>query len=253
MAYRSPSRFAWLPRACCARTRLRRLIGLALVILAGHSTAAIGVDSAAQDAAVKREVNSVLNRPANVAHGAELYLYCASCHGPQAYGLPAGWVPVIAGQHPRYLVKQLLDYRRSRRSDPRMEMIAKGHALRGPQDIADVVSYLGAQTPGWETEQTVPPAPEAERLYRLACSRCHGLAGEGSDARLIPRIAGQDFAYLLRQMHDVVDGRRPTMRAQHYGSLEPLDVQQLVRLAGYLAHLGASATPSASSEVVASR
>lgn len=232
---------------------MRWSVCLALAILAAHGALARAADGAAQDAAVKREVNRVLNRPANVAHGAELYLYCAACHGPQAYGLPAGWVPVIAGQHPRYLVKQLLDYRRSLRSDPRMEPIAKGHALRGPQDIADLVNYLGAQTPGWEQAPGVTPAPEAQRLYRAACSRCHGLWGEGSDARLVPRIAGQDFAYLVRQMHDVVDGRRATMRAQHFASLEHLDVQELVRLADYLAHLGASGTPSASSEILAAR
>ncbi len=208
------------------------------------ATSAIAAGTSAQ-----REVEGILRLKPNLARGAEIFTYCAACHEDNEQGLPAGWVPVIAGQHPRYLVKQLLDYRHGVRWDPHMEPVAQGHLLRGPQDIADIVAFVAAtELQGHGAVATpFPVATDAQHLYSLNCSRCHGQSGEGRDARGIPRLAGQDFAYLLRQMHDVVDGRRPNMRATHYRALYELDVQALMRLASYLSHLsGAGADPAAS-------
>lgn len=188
---------------------------------------------------LRPEVNEVLTLTPNAAHGAEIFAYCATCHASAASGLPEGWVPSIGGQHPRYLAKQLVDYRHSIRWDVRMEPVAKGHGLRGLQDIADVVEFIAALPANWSAPEEHPAAaPEDRAFYRSHCSSCHGLAGEGSNARYIPRIAGQNFAYLLRQMHDVVDGRRPNMRRQHLRGLEDLDVVQLVALSRYISRLG---------------
>jgi cytochrome c553 len=208
---------------------------------------------------LRPEVNEVLSLTPNPAHGRDLFSYCATCHASPSSGLPEGWVPSIEGQHPRYLAKQLVDYRHSIRWDVRMEPVAKGHGLRGLQDIADVVAFVASQPANWSAPEEHPTAaPEDRTFYRSHCSSCHGLAGEGSDARYVPRIAGQNFAYLLRQMHDVVDGRRPNMRGQHLHALEDLDVVQLVALARYVARLGPgdgreSAPPSTHSSTTWSR
>jgi cytochrome c oxidase subunit 2 len=45
-----------------------------------------------------------------------------------------------------------------------------------------------------------PPAPP--------CSSCHGERGEGNQAQGAPRLAGQDAAYLARQMTNFKTGRR---------------------------------------------
>jgi len=219
-----------------------------VIALAGFVCAAADAGSQGRDA--KREVDEVLRLRANPARGAELFTLCAPCHGAQAHGLPAGWVPQIAGQHPRYLTKELVDYRRSVRWDARMQPIARGHALRDAQDIADVVAFIAAQIPDADSDaDDAAVLPEVKGFYRSQCSRCHGGSGGGDDKRAVPRIAGQDFAYLLRQMHDVVDGRRPNMRRQHLQALEDLDVQDLVRLACYVSHLGANDGRTGTSEL----
>jgi cytochrome c553 len=214
----------------------------------GHKTwvslAAVALLTAASTAATEvgeqqREVNEVLHLTPNPVRGEEIFRYCAGCHTAASNGLPEGWVPNITGQHPRYLAKQLIDYRNSVRWDARMEPVAKGHGLRGSQDMADVVAFLAAQPADWNAPEKHPRgATEDDRFYRSHCSSCHGLNGAGSNARSIPRIAGQDFAYVLRQMHDVVDGRRANMRKQHLRALEDLDVLQLVSLSRYVSHLG---------------
>jgi cytochrome c553 len=213
----------------------------------------LAASAVAAGTSAQREVDGILRLKANLVRGEEIFTHCAACHEDNAQGLPAGWVPVIAGQHPRYLVKQLLDYRHSVRWDPRMEPVAQGHVLRGPQDIADVVAFVAAtEIPGHGTAATPSPvATDAQHRYRLNCSHCHGQSGEGRDAGGIPRLAGQDFAYLLRQMHDVVDGRRPNMRATHYRALYDLDVQELMRLASYLSHLSGAGADAAASDLSA--
>ncbi|MDE2465010.1 MAG: c-type cytochrome [Alphaproteobacteria bacterium] len=41
-----------------------------------------------------------------------------------------------------------------------------------------------------------------------ACSGCHGAQGEGQSAAAIPRLAGLDAGYLLRQLDSFADGKR---------------------------------------------
>jgi cytochrome c553 len=212
------------------------LIFAAIALLVAAAAASGGVPGAA-----RRETNEILRLVPNPARGAEIFSYCEGCHDSPSNGLPEGWVPSIRGQHPRYLAKQLIDYRRSLRWDARMEPVAQGHGLRGAQDIADVVAFLSAQPSDWGTEDEGTAPTEDSKFYRNHCSGCHGVSGEGNDARYVPRIAGQDFAYLLRQMHDVVDGRRPNMRKEHFGALEKLDVVQLVSLSCFISHLGGGA------------
>lgn len=210
-------------------------VGFAAVAMLAAASAAAGESTGA----LRREVNAVLRLTPDSARGAEIFSYCAGCHRAQSNGLPEGWVPNISGQHPRYLAKQLIDYRHSLRRDARMEPVAKGHGLRGAQDVADVVAFLAAQPADWSAPEERPArATEDSRFYQSHCSRCHGLTGAGKNSRYVPRIAGQDFAYLLRQMHDVIDGRRPNMRRDHFRVLEGLDVVQLVSLSCYVAHLG---------------
>ncbi len=127
-------------------------MGFAAVAMLAAASAAAGQVSGE----LQREVNAVLRLPPNPAHGAEIFRYCAGCHTTSSNGLPEGWVPNIIGQHPRYLAKQLIDYRHSARADARMEPVAKGHGLRDSQDVADVVAFLVGATSGLECIRGTP-------------------------------------------------------------------------------------------------
>lgn len=58
---------------------------------------------------------------------------------------------------------------------------------------------------------------ELARAYRVGCTSCHGKAGEGSPAKQAPRLAGQDPAYLLRQMQSFRDGWRGSAPGDVHG------------------------------------
>ena len=65
----------------------------------------------------------------------------------------------------------------------------------------------------------------------------NGPRGEGSETGVVPRLAGQQYMYLRRQLHDAIDGRRPNFPRDHIARLAPLDVDDIDGLAEYLSEL----------------
>jgi cytochrome c553 len=165
---------------------------------------------------------------------------CVACHGTEGQGLPDGSTPRIAGQHFRVIVKQLVDLRYGKRFGFRMEQRANRH-LGAFQEIADVASYLSQQPRGSDSgESSSSTLAHGANIYATNCLACHGERGQGDEDAAIPMLAGQHSAYLLRQMYDAVDGRRPTLARLHSARIKPLDFEQLHAVADFLAQLGSS-------------
>lgn len=111
-----------------------------------------------------------------------------------------------------------------------------GHLLRTAQDLADVAAHaasLRAATPPGTGQGAY--LAQGTRLYATRCRSCHGDAGGGraADAQA-PRLGGQHYAYLLRQFHDALDGRRPKLAQSHDQYLRDLDREGLQGLADFL-------------------
>ena len=187
----------------------------------------------------RSELNDVLRTKADAVHGAELFARCVACHGADGNGDTNGSTPRIAGQHYRVLVKQLVDFRYGKRWDFRMEGMADKHHLKGSQDIADVAVYIAGLTrPGSRGVGSGEFVDEGRRIYAAKCQSCHGVDAEGDASRGVPRLAGQHYAYLMRQMYDAVDGRRPALPQLHSQRIEPLDFQQVRAVSDFLARIG---------------
>jgi cytochrome c553 len=183
-----------------------------------------------------QELNAVLAKKANFEHGAELFHTCATCHGANGGGSVNGDVPRIAGQHFEVIVRQLVDYRHDARWDIRMEHYAGRKLLDDPQSIADVARYI-SQLGGDEAHNLGDGqlARHGAEVFAAKCAQCHGPKGEGSAADRVPRLAGQHYSYLLRQMYDAVDGRRPNFSRSHIQLLAKLQRDDFVGLADFLA------------------
>ncbi|MDF3021264.1 MAG: cytochrome, partial [Steroidobacteraceae bacterium] len=67
---------------------------------------------------------------------------------------------------------------------------------------------------------------------------CHGRDGDGDPSRGVPRLGGQHYGYLMRQMYDAVDGRRVTLPGLHSQRIAPLDFPQVRAVADYLSRIG---------------
>jgi cytochrome c553 len=195
---------------------------------------------AAAEPVATREVKQVLALEPREEHGLELFAKCAECHGPDGGGDTSGSIPRIAGQHYRVLVRQIVDFRRGKRWDFRMEGVATSHEILGkPQDIADVAWYVSRLDA--DSARGVGDGiylQQGEKLYAEKCASCHGREGEGNGKTEIPRIAGQHAGYLARQIYDAVDGRRPELTRTHRKRFEPLGFEDVLGLTDYLARLG---------------
>lgn len=183
----------------------------------------------------RSEFEKALQVKRDLAHGGELFQKCAACHGPTGNGADDGSIPRIAGQHFRVLVRQLVDYRHDLRWDVRMEHYAGRGLLKDAQSIADVAAYvsmLARDAPRNVGDGSL--LEHGERVYAQHCAECHGEVGEGDGRSLTPRVAGQHYAYLLRQLYDGVDGRRPNFSAGHIRILARLGRDDLVGVADFL-------------------
>jgi cytochrome c553 len=176
-------------------------------------------------------------------HGSELFTQCVSCHGGNGAGQQDGSTPRIAGQHYSVLIKELVDFRHGKRWDFRMEEHAKKHFLETPQDIADVAAFV-AQLDGGGDHGIGDGlhAADGARFFGARCASCHGPSGAGNARKVVPRLGGQHYAYLMRQMYDAVDGRRPTLQLVHPAKIAPLDFEQVRAVADYLSRAEWEAT-----------
>jgi len=199
----------------------------------------------------QRELAAALKDTPDSVNGEALFDNCASCHGADGGGQADGSTPRIAGQHFRVLAKQLVDFRSGKRWDFRMEGAADRHHLTGAQDIADVATYVSKLArPGKRGIGGGEFVEEGSRIYAKQCESCHGPAAEGNPESGVPRLAGQHYGYLMRQMYDAVDGRRPALPRLHSQRIAPLDFEQVRAVSDYLARIGweGGATQSATPE-----
>jgi cytochrome c553 len=209
---------------------------LAACALVGFASGSL---AAPAPAVAQAEFRDVMQRTANPGHGRELFATCKVCHSADGSGVADGSVPAIGGQYLPVIVKQLVDFRYSRRWDIRMEHFADRHHLQNAQDIADVAAYVNSlpvvisRAPGDGASIAI-----GARAYLRHCASCHGATGGGNAGRLQPRLAGQHYGYLVRQLHDTGDGRRPNMSAAHVRLLRAMSVEEINGIADYLSRLG---------------
>jgi cytochrome c553 len=219
---------------------MTRFIRRALWVLILMPASTFGAEKA------KSELSEVFRVKADAVRGAELFAQCTTCHGQDGNGEPGSSTPRIAGQHYRVVAKQLVNFRHGKRWDFRMEGMADQHHLAGPEDIANVAVYVAGLTrSGTRGVGSGEFAEEGRRIYDANCQQCHGKEGDGDSTGGVPRLAGQHYGYLMRQMYDAVDGRRSTLPRLHAQRIAPLDFQQVRAVSDYLARIGWSAPEAA--------
>lgn len=148
----------------------------------------------------------------NAENGQTKSAACAACHGPDGNSPVNPMWPKLSGQHPKYIEKQLMDFKSGSRSDPTMAGMA---APLSDQDIADLAAYFSSQNRmgGLAAADKVHAG---EQIYRAgnqttgvaACMACHGPAGSGNPLANFPSLAGQHAAYVEKALKDFRAGTR---------------------------------------------
>jgi predicted CxxxxCH...CXXCH cytochrome family protein len=184
------------------------------------------------------EYASVLRTKPDWVNGQKAYETCAACHGPNGGGTSDGYIPIIAAQHYRYVARALIAYRHAERWDPRMEHFVDNHHLQNVQEISDVAYYVSRLEPVSTASNGDGVFVEhGAEVFDHQCRSCHGSSGNGNDDRRNPRLAGQHFGYLVRQLHDALEGRRPNFPLEHVKLLQGFEKADLDGVSDYLSRL----------------
>jgi len=164
---------------------------------------------------------------------------CMACHAADgSRGSPAN--PIIAGQHPEYLMKQLAEFKSGKRKNAVMQGFA---ATLSEEDMRNVAFFYASKSakPGFaKTKATVALG---EKIYRggiadravPACAACHGPTGAGIPAQY-PRIAGQHADYTEAQMLAFRVGSRANS-AQMNGVAAKMNDAEIKAVSDYIAGL----------------
>lgn len=178
---------------------------------------------------------------AEAGRSSRLYAPCVVCHAPQGWGSSDGNIPSLAGQRKSYLEKQLSAFRSAARVDTAMQVVAEHPTFQDPQNIAVLAGYLN------ELNANPHPALGAGNHLRVGqevfihiCAACHGFDGAGNSANAVPRIAGQQYPYLRRQIERAAQLHLDLAPPEMTGALRSMHAQEKDALADYASRLGSS-------------
>ena len=162
---------------------------------------------------------------------------CAACHTSDgSRGTPAN--PILQGQHPEYLVKQLTEFKAGKRANAIMSGMA---AALSEDDMKNIAAFYSSKQakPGFAKDKEL--AALGEKIYRggiadrniPACSGCHSPSGAGIPSQY-PRLAGQHAEYSEAQLVAFRSGVRKNS-VQMTGIAAKLNDREIKALADYMA------------------
>ena len=176
---------------------------------------------------------------ADLAKGGATAAVCVACHtNDGSRGSPAN--PILQGQHPEYLAKQLAEFK----SGTRNNAIMKGFASTlSDADMKNVAAFYASKIakPGFAKNKELVAL--GEKIYRggiaersiPACSGCHNPTGAGIPSQY-PRLAGQHADYTEAQLTAFRSGVRNN-NLQMTGVAAKLNDREIKAVSDYIAGL----------------
>lgn len=147
----------------------------------------------------------------DLAKGQTLAATCLACHTADgSRGAPAN--PILQGQHPEYLVKQLVEFKSGKRKNAVMAGMA---ATLSEDDMRHIAAFYASKTAKTGFAKNKDSIALGEQIYRggisskqiPACAACHGPNGAGLPVQY-PRMGGQHGDYTEAQLLTFRSGAR---------------------------------------------
>jgi cytochrome c553 len=158
---------------------------------------------------------------------------CVACHGVDG-NAPLPQFPNLAGQTARYLYLQLKDFKEGRRKDPLMSPMAVNLSKKDMQDLADYFSKQKSKPSEYKVE--ADKITEGKKIADAAlCTMCHlgGFSGQNE----IPRVAGQHYEYIVKQLKDFRAKNRTNDAGNMTSVSRGLSDEDIDKLAQYITSL----------------
>ena len=171
------------------------LISAALLAAAGSAVAATPAAPAAPD----------------LEKGKAAFVSCAACHSADGNSTIAT-NPVLAQQHPEYIIKQLKEFKENKRKGTVMNGMA---APLSDDDMRNIAYFVHSQKAKPQAATNNDALALGEKIWRggiaargvPACAACHSPNGAGMPIKY-PRLGGQHAGYTELQLKEFRDGIR---------------------------------------------
>ena len=158
---------------------------------------------------------------------------CVACHGEGGRSTQAAY-PILAGQTSRYLYLEVRDFQEGRRSNPLMTPMVAGMTRDEMRALGD---YFSRQKPPTQTFVADPVKAQLGKAKadETLCTMCHlgGFAGQND----IPRVAGQHYDYIVKQLSDFKAHNRTNDAGNMTSVAATLSEQDIQNLAHYIVGL----------------
>ncbi len=178
-------------------------------------------------------------KPDLAAGEAKATQVCVACHAVDgSRGAPS--FPILQGQHPEYLVKQLQEFKSGKRKNA--VMLGFASAL-SDKEMVDVAAFYASKKAKEGFAANKDTVALGEKIYRggiaakavPACAGCHSPNGAGIPAQY-PRLSGQHADYTKAQLTAFRQGDR-TNSAQMTAIASILSDKEIAALSDYIAGL----------------
>ena len=158
---------------------------------------------------------------------------CAACHGATGNNDNPQY-PVLAGQTARYIYTELRDFKEGRRKDPNMDAIVQPLTREDMLALGDYFSRQ-KQAPSKFKADPAKVALGKKKSDEVLCPMCHlgGFVGQNE----IPRVAGQHYEYVRKQLLDFKARRRTNDAGNMTSVANTLSEEDIDNLAQYAASL----------------
>jgi cytochrome c553 len=171
---------------------------------------------------------------------------CVACHAADGNStIPAN--PVLAGQHPEYTYKQLVNFKPQggKPAERNNGVMAGMVANLSDDDMKNLAAYFAVQKLKPRAARDATLAKQGEAIYRggvagkgiPACAACHAPNGAGMPAQF-PRLSGQHTEYTAAQLKAFRGGQRANDAAQMMrGVAAKMSDQEIAAVSEYIAGL----------------
>jgi cytochrome c553 len=158
---------------------------------------------------------------------------CAACHGLDGNSIAPNF-PNLAGQTARYIYLQLKDFQKGKRNDPMMSPMAANLTKQDMFDLADW--YASQKFNGQNSKKTDANLSNGKKLADAAlCTMCHlgGFSGQNE----VPRVAGQHYEYIIKQLKDFKYKNRTNDFGNMSAVVKTIEDKDLEDIAAYVSTL----------------
>ncbi len=158
---------------------------------------------------------------------------CVGCHGVNGNASMPG-TPSLAAQNARYIYLQLRDFQEGRRENPIMSPMTAGLTRPEMQELANYFSKQKLSSKGFKADPEKAALGKAKADETL-CAMCH--LGEFVGQNEIPKVAGQNFDYVVKTLKDFKAKNRTNDAGNMTSVASTLSEQDIENLGHYIAGL----------------